>query len=234
MSRCRSFIRSGYGLDPADCDSSDPWKALFFTLFICALLGLVGLILYKYRHKLTGKKQADQSTQQRDTPLPASSAAFTAVLLSHSGAPYPFLITSVRRRDTSKREISNEALFQMPRINCASSEALSSVETVTSSALPVWSVTMQKLHSLRAAALNVTRWISPPCGLDPSSRSLSLCLVTSNVQHPGVAFFMLQESYPTLVPRSRASLTGKRRKESVLVPPRPDQPPILTHFSVPS
>ncbi|KAK9971231.1 hypothetical protein ABG768_024605 [Culter alburnus] len=35
-------------------DSSDPWKALFFTLLICALLGLVGLILYKYRHKLTG------------------------------------------------------------------------------------------------------------------------------------------------------------------------------------
>ncbi|XDV19570.1 hypothetical protein PO909_025018 [Leuciscus waleckii] len=37
-------------------DPSDPWKALFFTLLICALLGLTGLILYKYRHKLTGKK----------------------------------------------------------------------------------------------------------------------------------------------------------------------------------
>ncbi|XDV19567.1 hypothetical protein PO909_025016, partial [Leuciscus waleckii] len=34
--------------------SSDPWKALFFTVLICALLGLTGLILYKYRHKLTG------------------------------------------------------------------------------------------------------------------------------------------------------------------------------------
>ncbi|CAM4508576.1 unnamed protein product [Leuciscus chuanchicus] len=165
-------------------DSSDPWKALFFTLFICALLGLVGLILYIYRHKQTGKKQADQTFATVDRHPAAghstSFAAFTAVLLSHSGAPYPFLITSVRRRDTSKREISNEALFQMPRINCASSEALSSVETVTSSALPVWSVTMQKLHSLRAAALNVTRWISPPCGLDPSSRSLSLCLSRAN------------------------------------------------------
>ncbi|XDV19576.1 hypothetical protein PO909_025023, partial [Leuciscus waleckii] len=35
-------------------DSSDPWKALFFTVLICALLGLVGQILYRYRHKLTG------------------------------------------------------------------------------------------------------------------------------------------------------------------------------------
>ncbi|XP_067301304.1 butyrophilin subfamily 1 member A1-like [Pseudorasbora parva] len=43
-------------------DTSNPWKALFFTLLICALLGLVGLILYKYRHKLTAeKKPADQS-----------------------------------------------------------------------------------------------------------------------------------------------------------------------------
>ncbi|XP_067303804.1 butyrophilin subfamily 1 member A1-like [Pseudorasbora parva] len=42
-------------------DSSDPWKALFFIiLLLCALLGLVGLILYKYRHKLTGKKTAKE------------------------------------------------------------------------------------------------------------------------------------------------------------------------------
>ncbi|XP_048039399.1 butyrophilin subfamily 1 member A1-like [Megalobrama amblycephala] len=41
-------------------DSSDPWKALFFIILICALLGLVGLILYKNRHKLPGKKPADQ------------------------------------------------------------------------------------------------------------------------------------------------------------------------------
>ncbi|XP_050970490.1 erythroid membrane-associated protein-like isoform X2 [Labeo rohita] len=44
--------------DPSD--SSGPWKALFFTILICALLGLVGLILYKYRNKLTGKKPAKQ------------------------------------------------------------------------------------------------------------------------------------------------------------------------------
>ncbi|KAF4111721.1 hypothetical protein G5714_008752 [Onychostoma macrolepis] len=44
--------------DPAD--PSGPWKALFVTLLICALLGLVGLILYRYRHKLTGKKAADE------------------------------------------------------------------------------------------------------------------------------------------------------------------------------
>ncbi|KAK9971232.1 hypothetical protein ABG768_024606 [Culter alburnus] len=50
----QAFISSG---------SSDPWKALFFTLLICALLGLVGLILYKYRHKLTGKKPADQNCE---------------------------------------------------------------------------------------------------------------------------------------------------------------------------
>ncbi|XP_077083482.1 butyrophilin subfamily 1 member A1-like isoform X2 [Siphateles boraxobius] len=37
-------------LDPSD--SSDPWKAPFIILLICAVLGLVGLILYKYRHKL--------------------------------------------------------------------------------------------------------------------------------------------------------------------------------------
>ncbi|XP_039506268.1 butyrophilin subfamily 1 member A1-like isoform X2 [Pimephales promelas] len=40
-------------------DPSDPWKVPFIVL-ICAVLGLVGLILYKYRHKLTGKKQRDQ------------------------------------------------------------------------------------------------------------------------------------------------------------------------------
>ncbi|XP_067256979.1 butyrophilin subfamily 1 member A1-like [Chanodichthys erythropterus] len=48
-------------------DSSDPWKALFFTLLIFALLGLVGLILYKYRHKLTGKKPANQNCELGDT-----------------------------------------------------------------------------------------------------------------------------------------------------------------------
>ncbi|XP_050970493.1 butyrophilin-like protein 8 [Labeo rohita] len=41
-------------------DSSGPWKALFLTFLICALLGLVGLILYKYRNKLTGKKPAKE------------------------------------------------------------------------------------------------------------------------------------------------------------------------------
>ncbi|XP_059361737.1 butyrophilin subfamily 2 member A2-like isoform X2 [Carassius carassius] len=34
-------------------DSSGPWMALFLILLICVLLGLFGLILYKYRHKLT-------------------------------------------------------------------------------------------------------------------------------------------------------------------------------------
>uniref|UniRef100_A0A8C1UG39 Butyrophilin subfamily 1 member A1-like n=1 Tax=Cyprinus carpio TaxID=7962 RepID=A0A8C1UG39_CYPCA len=45
-------------------DSSGPWKALFFTFLICALLGLVGLILYKYRVKLTGKKPAGPNCEE--------------------------------------------------------------------------------------------------------------------------------------------------------------------------
>ncbi|XP_067256456.1 butyrophilin-like protein 8 [Chanodichthys erythropterus] len=56
-------LRKGtlFDIKPDPPDSSDPWKALFFTLLICALLGLVGLILYKYRHKLTGKKPEDKN-----------------------------------------------------------------------------------------------------------------------------------------------------------------------------
>ncbi|XP_026109089.1 butyrophilin subfamily 1 member A1-like [Carassius auratus] len=42
---------------PSDSsDSSGLWKALFFTFLICSLLGLFGLILYRYRHKRTEKK----------------------------------------------------------------------------------------------------------------------------------------------------------------------------------
>ncbi|XP_042615292.1 hemicentin-2-like isoform X2 [Cyprinus carpio] len=41
-------------------DSSGPWKALFFSVLICALLGSVGFILYKYREKRTGKKPATE------------------------------------------------------------------------------------------------------------------------------------------------------------------------------
>uniref|UniRef100_A0A8C1DLX7 Butyrophilin subfamily 1 member A1-like n=1 Tax=Cyprinus carpio carpio TaxID=630221 RepID=A0A8C1DLX7_CYPCA len=49
--------------------SSGPWKALFLTFLICALLGSVGFILYKYREKLTGKKPVkeicDEETMER-------------------------------------------------------------------------------------------------------------------------------------------------------------------------
>ncbi|XP_056316822.1 butyrophilin subfamily 1 member A1-like [Danio aesculapii] len=38
---------------------SDPWKPLFITVIICALLGLAGLILCKYRNRLTEKKSAE-------------------------------------------------------------------------------------------------------------------------------------------------------------------------------
>nr|XP_021333757.1 butyrophilin-like [Danio rerio] len=43
--------------------SSDPWKPLFitFTLLFCALLGVAGLILYKYRGKLTGRTHSGQA-----------------------------------------------------------------------------------------------------------------------------------------------------------------------------
>ncbi|XP_051756037.1 butyrophilin subfamily 1 member A1-like isoform X9 [Ctenopharyngodon idella] len=48
-------------------DPSDPWKALFFTLLICALLGLVGLILYKNRHKLTAARHTNTEELKKDT-----------------------------------------------------------------------------------------------------------------------------------------------------------------------
>ncbi|XP_026107929.1 butyrophilin subfamily 2 member A2-like [Carassius auratus] len=47
-------------IDVQDIISPGPWKALFFTLLIFALLGLIGFILYKYREKLTGKKPVGQ------------------------------------------------------------------------------------------------------------------------------------------------------------------------------
>ncbi|XP_052458867.1 butyrophilin subfamily 1 member A1-like isoform X2 [Carassius gibelio] len=45
-------------------DSSGPWMALFLTFLICSLLGLFGLILYKYRHKRTGKKPAEENCEE--------------------------------------------------------------------------------------------------------------------------------------------------------------------------
>ncbi|XP_052458874.1 butyrophilin subfamily 2 member A2-like [Carassius gibelio] len=55
---------------PSDSsDSSGLWKALFLTFLICSLLGLFGLILYRYRHKRTGKKPTEEiceeETQER-------------------------------------------------------------------------------------------------------------------------------------------------------------------------
>ncbi|XP_051996203.1 butyrophilin subfamily 1 member A1-like [Xyrauchen texanus] len=40
--------------------TSGPWKALFITFLICALLGLAAFIIYKYRQKLTVKKSTEQ------------------------------------------------------------------------------------------------------------------------------------------------------------------------------
>ncbi|XP_073692636.1 butyrophilin subfamily 2 member A1-like [Garra rufa] len=49
-------------IDPPD--SSGLWKALFFTVLICMILGLVGFILYKQRHKLTEKKPAKENCEE--------------------------------------------------------------------------------------------------------------------------------------------------------------------------
>ncbi|XP_026114752.1 butyrophilin subfamily 1 member A1-like [Carassius auratus] len=38
-------------------DSSGLWKALFLTFLICSLLGLFGLILYRYKHKQTDREE---------------------------------------------------------------------------------------------------------------------------------------------------------------------------------
>ncbi|RXN29658.1 butyrophilin subfamily 1 member A1-like protein [Labeo rohita] len=50
------------GIMPSD--SSGPWKALFLTFSIFAVLGLVGLILYKNRDKITGKKPAKENCEE--------------------------------------------------------------------------------------------------------------------------------------------------------------------------
>uniref|UniRef100_A0A8C2J4L9 Butyrophilin subfamily 1 member A1-like n=1 Tax=Cyprinus carpio TaxID=7962 RepID=A0A8C2J4L9_CYPCA len=49
--------------------SSGPWKALFFTLLIFALLslGLVGFILYRYRERQTGKKPVGENCEEETT-----------------------------------------------------------------------------------------------------------------------------------------------------------------------
>ncbi|XP_043100983.1 uncharacterized protein LOC122349120 [Puntigrus tetrazona] len=55
--RTGEFKESRIGVQAViSTDSSGPWKALFLTFLVFALLGLVGLILYKYRHKLTDSK----------------------------------------------------------------------------------------------------------------------------------------------------------------------------------
>ncbi|XP_026114746.1 butyrophilin subfamily 2 member A1-like isoform X2 [Carassius auratus] len=44
--------------------SSGPWKALFLTFLIYALLSSVGFILYKYREKLRGKKTVNKTNSE--------------------------------------------------------------------------------------------------------------------------------------------------------------------------
>ncbi|XP_052417760.1 butyrophilin subfamily 2 member A2-like isoform X2 [Carassius gibelio] len=50
-------------------ESSGTWKAHFVSVLIvlvCLILGLVGLILYKYRDKLTGKKPAKEIVEEAE------------------------------------------------------------------------------------------------------------------------------------------------------------------------
>uniref|UniRef100_A0A9J8A9R4 Butyrophilin subfamily 1 member A1-like n=1 Tax=Cyprinus carpio carpio TaxID=630221 RepID=A0A9J8A9R4_CYPCA len=63
----QGIVSSGPSDSSDSSDSSGPWKALFLTFLICALLGLFGLILYKYRDKLTGKKPATEICKE-ETP----------------------------------------------------------------------------------------------------------------------------------------------------------------------
>ncbi|KAK2913197.1 hypothetical protein Q8A67_001596 [Cirrhinus molitorella] len=58
-------------MDPSD--SLDLWKTRFFSVLsvlICLILGLVGLILYKYRGKLTGKKTAEENCEEETSEKP--------------------------------------------------------------------------------------------------------------------------------------------------------------------
>ncbi|KAK2913198.1 hypothetical protein Q8A67_001597 [Cirrhinus molitorella] len=50
--------------DIVSSDSSGPWKALFLTFLICALLGLVLFILYKYRERMKGRKSAKENCEE--------------------------------------------------------------------------------------------------------------------------------------------------------------------------
>ncbi|XP_059361734.1 butyrophilin subfamily 1 member A1-like isoform X2 [Carassius carassius] len=65
---CSVSLRTGElkegRLDIQGIVSPGTWMALFLILLICVLLGLFGLILYKYRHKLTGKKPAEENCEE--------------------------------------------------------------------------------------------------------------------------------------------------------------------------
>uniref|UniRef100_A0A8C1WBQ4 Butyrophilin subfamily 1 member A1-like n=1 Tax=Cyprinus carpio TaxID=7962 RepID=A0A8C1WBQ4_CYPCA len=103
-------------------DSSGPWKALFLTLLISVLLGLVGLILYKYREKLTDceegtmgkpenkvvgdvnieelRKHADEITIDRESLQPDLRVSKDCKILreskdyNHTGEGFPFELSA--------------------------------------------------------------------------------------------------------------------------------------------
>ncbi|XP_050970276.1 erythroid membrane-associated protein isoform X2 [Labeo rohita] len=65
---CEVSLESSYGSKAVDLKITEPstlWKALFFTVLILAL-GLFGLILYKYRNKLTCTKKGKKIKEGKE------------------------------------------------------------------------------------------------------------------------------------------------------------------------
>ncbi|ROI45054.1 Butyrophilin subfamily 1 member A1 [Anabarilius grahami] len=107
-------------------DSSDPWKALFFIVLICALLGLVGLILYKNRHKLKVvgdtnmeelRKHAEQITIDREHLHPGLMITKNCKFVrdapdyNHTGEGFPYQLCAFgAQRFTSGRRYWEVAL----------------------------------------------------------------------------------------------------------------------------
>uniref|UniRef100_A0A671SFU1 B30.2/SPRY domain-containing protein n=1 Tax=Sinocyclocheilus anshuiensis TaxID=1608454 RepID=A0A671SFU1_9TELE len=99
--------------------SSGPWKALFLTFLICALLGSVVFILYKYREKLTVvedinidelRKHAVEITIDREHLHPGLIVSKDCKMVrdrpehKHTGEGFPFqLCASGAQRFTSGR-----------------------------------------------------------------------------------------------------------------------------------
>ncbi|XP_039506231.1 butyrophilin subfamily 1 member A1-like isoform X5 [Pimephales promelas] len=120
----RLSIKAIISSDPPD--SSDPWMALFIIAFIC-VLGLIGFILYKYRHKLTGKKAVkkvcddetmesltkvrDDESMERGTKEDAGSSS------SCAGAAAPHVHSQPsERKKTIKKVCDDETMESLTKV----------------------------------------------------------------------------------------------------------------------